>query len=195
MNRHAAYVALTRHRAGVDLFADRETFPTRDHLDKALSRSGHKDLASDYASANLRRAVARLQELAAKTTRATLEEQPLRDALAALLELRDARLRVVEARRSLAQPAAQLYADPAKALRSFLRDPAATDRLRQGDTRRYGQPRRRAGALTPGRERAKSYQARRHRTAAAGCTSGLARSIGSSPSIYLIALTATPKLK
>jgi ATP-dependent exoDNAse (exonuclease V) alpha subunit len=37
MNRHAAYVALTRHRAGVDLFADIETFPTRDHLDKALS--------------------------------------------------------------------------------------------------------------------------------------------------------------
>ena len=159
MNRHAAYVALTRHRAGVDLFADRETFPTRDHLDKALSRTSQKDLASDYTSADLRRAVARLQELAAKTTRATLEERPLRDTLAALLELRDARLRVVEARRSLTQPARQLYADPAKALRSLLRDPASPDRLRQGDARRYGQFRRRAGVLTPGRERAKTFQA------------------------------------
>jgi hypothetical protein len=159
MNRNAAYVALTRHRAAVDLFADRETFPSRDHLDKALSRSGHKDLASDYASADLRRAVTRLQELAAKTTRATLEERPLREALAAHLALRDARQRVVEARRSLVQPAGQIYADPAKALRSLLRDPAAPDRLRQGEARRYGDLRFRTGPLRPGRERTKAYTA------------------------------------
>ena len=159
MNRHAAYVALTRHRAAVDLFADRETFPSRDHLDRALSRSGHKDLASDYASADLRRAVTRLQELAAKTTRAALEERPLRDALAALLELRDARQRVVDARRSLAHPAAHLYADPAQALRRLLRDPAAPDRLRQGDARRYGDLRAGIGSVKPGRERARTYSA------------------------------------
>jgi hypothetical protein len=159
MNRHAAYVALTRHRAGVDLFADLETFPTRDHLDRALSRTSQKDLASDYSSADLRRAVARLQELAAKTTRATLEERPLRDALAALLELRDARLRVVEARRSLLQPAGQIYADPAQALRRLLRDPAASDRLRQGDARRYGDLRSGIGSVAPGRQRARTYSA------------------------------------
>jgi hypothetical protein len=159
MNRHAAYVALTRHRAAVDLFADRETFPSREHLDKALSRTGHKDLASDYASADLRRAVARLQEIAAKTTRATLEERPLRDALAAHLALRDARQRVVEARRSLVQPAGQIYADPAQALRRLLRDPAAPDRLRQGDARRYGNLRAGIGSVAPGRERARTYSA------------------------------------
>jgi len=159
MNRNAAYVALTRHRVAVDLFADRETFPSREHLDRALSRTGHKDLASDYASADLRRAVARLQELAAKTTRAALEERPLREALAAHLALRDARQRVVEARRSLVQPAGQIYADPGKALRNLLRDPAAPDRLRQGEARRYGDLRPRLGPLAPGRERAKAYSA------------------------------------
>jgi Ti-type conjugative transfer relaxase TraA len=158
MNRNAAYVALTRHRASVDIFADRETFPNREHLDKTLARAGHKDLASDYASADLRRAVARLQELAAKTVRATLEERPLRETLAALLELRDARLRVVEARRSLARPAGEIYADPAKALGRLLRDSAAPDRLRQGDARRYGRLRR-AGALVTGRERAETSRA------------------------------------
>src|ERR1700728_1754736 len=40
MNRHAAYVALTRHREGVHLFADRESFPSRAQLDRALSRDG-----------------------------------------------------------------------------------------------------------------------------------------------------------
>jgi hypothetical protein len=152
MNRHAAYVALTRHRQGVDLFADQETFPSREHLDKALSRSGHKDLASDYASADLRRAVTRLQELAVKTTQATLEERPLRETLAALEALRDARLRVIETRRSLALPAAQVYVDPAKALCRLLRDPAAPDRLRQGEVRRYG-------PLRAGRHRASAHPA------------------------------------
>jgi Ti-type conjugative transfer relaxase TraA len=145
MNRSAAYVALTRHREAVDLFADRETFPTREHLDKALSRTAHKDLASDYASADLRHAVDRLQDLAAKTTRATLEQRPLRDALAALDTLRDARLDVVAARRSLASAAGQVYADPAKALRNLLRDPAALDRLSQGQARIYGELHRRIG--------------------------------------------------
>ncbi|HEV3459847.1 MAG TPA: AAA family ATPase [Thermoanaerobaculia bacterium] len=159
MNRHAAYVALTRHRHGVDLFADRETFPSREHLDKALSRSGHKDLASDYASADLRRAVARLQDLAAKTTSATLEERPLREALAAHLALRDARLRVVETRRSLARPAAQVFSDPARALRNLLRDPAAPDRLRQGEARRYGALRGQALSMRPGRQRANAQSA------------------------------------
>lgn len=159
MNRNAAYVALTRHRTGVDLFADRETFPSHEHLDKALSRTGHKDLASDYASADLRRAVTRLQELAAKTTRAALEERPLREALAAHLALRDARQRMVEARRSLTRPASQVYADPAKALRSLLRDPSAPDRLRQGEARRYGELRGRSGPILRGRERAGAFQA------------------------------------
>jgi Ti-type conjugative transfer relaxase TraA len=153
MNRNAAYVALTRHRDGVHLFADRETFADREQLDKVLSRSGQKDLASDYASAELRRAVARYQELAAKTVRATLEERPLREALASLSLLRDERLRVVAARRSVTRAASQVYADPYKALRVLLRDPAAPDRLRRGEVRAYGELRGRAGLIRPQPER------------------------------------------
>ena len=145
MNRNAAYVALTRHRDGVHLVADRETFASREQLDKSLSRTGQKDLASDYASAELRRAVARYQEIAAQTVRATLEERPLREALASLSELRDERRRVVEARRSVGRAAGQVYADPAKALHGLLRDPAAPARLRQGEANIYGDLRGRAG--------------------------------------------------
>jgi hypothetical protein len=110
-----------------------------------------EDLASDYAAADLRRAVSRLQDLAAQAAQATLEQRPLRQALAALESLRDARLRVVTARRSLAAPAAQVYADPARALHGLLRDPAAPARLRQGRVRAYGKLRGSLGlaALRP----------------------------------------------
>ena len=46
---------------------------------------------------------------------------------------------MVEARRSLARPASQVYADPTKALRSLLRDPSVPDRLRE--RRRDSRPR------------------------------------------------------
>jgi AAA domain len=156
MNRHAASIALNRHRDRVDLFADRETFPSREHLDKALSRTGHKDLASDYAAAELRRAAARLQDLATKIRSATLEERPLGNALAALSDLRRARLRVVEARSSVVQAADRVYAEPAKAMRSLLRDPEATARLRQGEARHYGHLQGRALLGASNRERTKA---------------------------------------
>ena len=66
---------------------------------------------------------------------------------------------MVEARRSLTRPASQVYADPAKALRSLLRDPSAPDRLRQGEARRYGELRGRSGPILRGRERAGAFQA------------------------------------
>jgi hypothetical protein len=153
MARHVASVALTRHRDRVVLFADRETFPSREHLDKALSRTGHKDLASDYAAAELRRATARLQDLAAKIHSATLEERPLGKAQAALSDLSRARLRVIEARRSVVQAADRVYADPAKALHSLLRDPEAPARLRQGEARLYGDLQGRALLGASNRER------------------------------------------
>jgi hypothetical protein len=156
MNRHAAGIALTRHRTRVDLFADRERFPSREHLDKSLSRAVHKDLASDYAAAELRRAAARLQDLATKIRSATLEERPLGKALAALSDLRRARLRVVEARRSVVQAADRVYADPAKALHSLLRDPEAPARLRQGEARLYGHLQGRALLGASNRERTKA---------------------------------------
>ncbi|HXO29768.1 MAG TPA: hypothetical protein VOA80_20625 [Thermoanaerobaculia bacterium] len=156
MNRHDAGIVLTRHRDRVDLFADRETSPSREHLDKALARAGHKDLAGDYAAAELRRTTARLQDLAAKIRSATLEERPLGKALAALQDLNGARLRVVGARRDVAQAAGRVYADPAQALRSLLRDSQAPARLRQGEARLYGDLQGRAILGASNRERTKA---------------------------------------
>jgi len=159
MNRHAAETALSRHRHGLDLFADRETFPSREHLDKVLSRPGPKDLAGDYAAAELRRAVRRLQDIAAKTAGVTREEQRLGKALAAHADLQRARLRVVDARRGLGAPAAQAYVDPAKALRDLLGDPAAADRLREGKARAYGNLRGHAVLGAASRARDEAHQA------------------------------------
>jgi hypothetical protein len=151
---HAAYVALTRHREGVHLFADRERFPSRAQLDRTLSRDGRKDLASDYSSADLRRAVSRYQEIATKILHATREERPLREALAAHERLRDTRLHVIDSRRSLFDAASRVYVDPAKAFRGLVRDPAALDNLRRAQPTVYGELRGRSSLLGMGKERA-----------------------------------------
>lgn len=48
MDRHAAYVALSRHREGVALHYDREAFSDAERLTKALSRERAKDTTLDY---------------------------------------------------------------------------------------------------------------------------------------------------
>ncbi|HXO42193.1 MAG TPA: hypothetical protein VN999_12130, partial [Thermoanaerobaculia bacterium] len=156
MHRDDAVVALSRHRDTLDLYADRASFPGRDLLDRTLSHPGQRDLAGDYAAADLRRAVDRLQDVATAIASATRVERPLREALAAHEALQRARERVVEARRSLSQPAAQLYAEPARALRALLRDPAAPARLREGVARDYGALRGRAVFGMADRERAQA---------------------------------------
>jgi Ti-type conjugative transfer relaxase TraA len=50
MDRHAAYVALSRHRDSVDLHSSRDDFADRDQLVRTLSRERAKDMASDYAA-------------------------------------------------------------------------------------------------------------------------------------------------
>jgi hypothetical protein len=159
MHRDDAVVALSRHRDTLDVYADRASFPRRDLLDRTLSHPGPRDLAGDYAAADLRRAVDRLQDVAAAIASATRVERPLREALAAHEGLQRARRRVVEARRSLSQPAEQLYAEPAKALRALLGDPAAPARLREGAARDYGALRGRAVLGRADRERAQAQQA------------------------------------
>jgi hypothetical protein len=119
--------------------------------------AGGKDLAGDYAAAELRRAAAQLQHLAAETHRVILEERPLREALAALSSLRDARLHVVESRRSVARTASLVYTDPANALRGLLRDPEAPARLRRGGARFYGKLHGGIGLGAPRRERATAF--------------------------------------
>ncbi|MGQ3230321.1 MAG: Ti-type conjugative transfer relaxase TraA [Blastomonas fulva] len=48
MDRHGAYVALSRHRAQVDLHYGKDDFADRKALTRALSRERAKDMASDY---------------------------------------------------------------------------------------------------------------------------------------------------
>jgi Ti-type conjugative transfer relaxase TraA len=48
MDTHASYVALSRHRDGVDLHYGRDDFANRDQFTRTLSRDRAKDMASDY---------------------------------------------------------------------------------------------------------------------------------------------------
>jgi Ti-type conjugative transfer relaxase TraA len=48
MDAHASYVALSRHRDGMDLHYGRDDFANRDRLARTLSRDRAKDMASDY---------------------------------------------------------------------------------------------------------------------------------------------------
>jgi Ti-type conjugative transfer relaxase TraA len=49
LDRHAAYVALSRHRHAVDLHYGRDDFVDQSRLVRTLSRERGKDMASDYA--------------------------------------------------------------------------------------------------------------------------------------------------
>jgi len=48
LDRHAAYVALSRHRASVQLYYGQDDFADQAKLVRALSRESGKDMASDY---------------------------------------------------------------------------------------------------------------------------------------------------
>jgi Ti-type conjugative transfer relaxase TraA len=48
MDAHGSYVALSRHRDGVDLHYGRDDFANQDRLVRTLSRNRTKDMASDY---------------------------------------------------------------------------------------------------------------------------------------------------
>jgi len=52
MDAHSSYVALSRHRDGVDLHYGRNDFANQDRLTRTLSRDRAKDMASDYERAD-----------------------------------------------------------------------------------------------------------------------------------------------
>jgi hypothetical protein len=52
MDAHGSYVALSRHRDGVDLHYGRDDFASQDRLVRTLSRDRAKDMASDYQRAD-----------------------------------------------------------------------------------------------------------------------------------------------
>ena len=51
LDRHAAYVALSRHKVRVDLHYGRDDFADPARLARTLARERHKDMASDYSVA------------------------------------------------------------------------------------------------------------------------------------------------
>jgi Ti-type conjugative transfer relaxase TraA len=66
MDRHGAYVALSRHRTSVTLHYGQDDFASHDRLVATLSRERAKDMASDYArdpSPSLRRAFAQRRQI------------------------------------------------------------------------------------------------------------------------------------
>ena len=52
MDAHSSYVALSRHRDGVELHYGRDDFANQDRLARTLSRDRAKDMASDYERAD-----------------------------------------------------------------------------------------------------------------------------------------------
>ncbi len=48
LDAHGSYVALSRHRDGMDLHYGRDDFADQDRLVRTLSRDRAKDMASDY---------------------------------------------------------------------------------------------------------------------------------------------------
>jgi Ti-type conjugative transfer relaxase TraA len=52
MDAHGSYVALSRHRDGMDLHYGRDDFASQERLTRTLSRDRAKDMASDYERAN-----------------------------------------------------------------------------------------------------------------------------------------------
>ncbi len=148
MDRHAAYVAMTRHRESVHLYADRETFGDRHQLDSALSRDSRKDLARDYGASELERAAGRVvqweerhQALLGQQSQLFLARQTLERAGAAAEDLDRSRPFVERA-------AARVYARPEDAVRVMLTDTrTAAERLAAGQAHAYGELRGRVRIL------------------------------------------------
>jgi hypothetical protein len=139
MNQNASYVALTRHREGVHIYADRKTFGDRNGLDHALSRPDRKDLARDYAAADLERVGSRVTAVREQAKTLRREEQSLTAAIGTV-KTAEVTGRELEATRvQVERAAAAVYTDPRAAMRALLADPRASDRLAAGEAAIYGQ--------------------------------------------------------
>jgi len=82
MDRHLAYVAMTRHREGVDVYAGRDDFKGVDELKERLSRARPKDSTLDYAQRRgmeAARAQGASQERPAQRPRQEQKRQPERE--------------------------------------------------------------------------------------------------------------------
>lgn len=127
LDRHAAYVALSRHRDGLELHYGRDDFADQGKLARVLSRERGKDMASDYAGGvdpgrRLTDAMVRLARAAREIVKA--REQGRAESPRQLRELHKARDAVDGA-----------LPGGSRDLRSaFVRDPQVMERLAAGDT-------------------------------------------------------------
>ncbi|HTU09557.1 MAG TPA: Ti-type conjugative transfer relaxase TraA [Allosphingosinicella sp.] len=76
LDRHAAYVALSRHRDSVDLHYGRDDFAEPSKLVRALSRDRAKDMASDYTRDFADRRQIRLPEPASEKAKPVPSRDP-----------------------------------------------------------------------------------------------------------------------
>jgi len=191
MDRHAAYVAMTRHRESVRLYADRETFSDRQQLDRALSRESRKDLARDYGAADLEAAAGRVNQWQERSQALRNEEQSLRFERDILGRAQTATSELGRSRAALEQDAGRVYANPQAALRALLADPHAAERLAAGQAHAYGPLRGRALPVLGGdRQRQAAVEAvptlrwrlddHRHAERTAAHAVQLARQVGAS---------------
>jgi len=79
LDRHAAYVALSRHRDCVDLHYSRDDFADHPKLVRALSRDRANDMASDYAHDFADRRQIRLPEPATEKAKLASVRDPFAD--------------------------------------------------------------------------------------------------------------------
>jgi Ti-type conjugative transfer relaxase TraA len=156
MDAHGSYVALSRHRDGMDLHYGCDDFANRDRLARTLSRDRAKDMASDYEPAQSyaeRRGIT-FRERVAEILRKLVPEK-LRDRIDGLLDgLRspgdgapggnavqppERRIAGVDAaRREPAAPAKEVADDPEAALRrartkALIRHARAVDTIFSAD--------------------------------------------------------------
>ncbi|MFC7557342.1 hypothetical protein ACFQU7_41655 [Pseudoroseomonas wenyumeiae] len=125
MDRHAAYVALTRHREGVRLHWARDELGSRAGLTRTLSRQRAKDVTLDYAGPEEGRA----REAFAR--RRGLHPLVPESEIVARSPVERARARGEAAARYLEQAAAQMEPPPPPLLPAQ-RDPTGRDSLGRG---------------------------------------------------------------
>jgi Ti-type conjugative transfer relaxase TraA len=139
MDRNATYVALTRHREAVHLYADRETFGDREGLDRALSRASRKDLAQDYAAADLHRIASRVDVWRQDEHALGGLVSSLSAHLSTIDRAESSRRELEAAHATLRQTAAGVYADPETAISALRQaDRPGLDRLAVGEAGAYG---------------------------------------------------------
>jgi hypothetical protein len=132
-------MALTRHRDGVQVYTDRQTFADRDHLDRSLSRAPSKDLARDYAAAEIERHATRYASLADQVRGLRDQWHEIASSAATIQDVSTTASQLSDARATLAKAAARVYANPSQALERLAADSQAPARLRIGQAAAYGQ--------------------------------------------------------